>query len=322
MFGQIFLSSLALVFVDFLHIFNKIVYEPLQKSIEIIGIKKSIDIHKFYSKKTVWITGASSGIGESLAYILCENDANVILSARNEEKLQSVAKICREKSKVSKVLVFPLDLENYLSFPTAYEEIIQNLKSAGLEGSIDVLINNAGISSRGSAIDTDISVLNKIMATNFYGPVELSRAVLPDMCGRRQGAIAVVSSVQGKLGLPYRSAYSASKHAVQGYFDGLRAEVADRGVSVTVASPGYVATSLSLNALNGDGSSYGKMDETTAKGLNPSIVAKQLLMGIARGSAEVLIADTQATTAIQLKAMFPELMASMMRRRALSAKSR
>ncbi len=154
---------------------------------------------------------------------------------------------------------------------------------------------------------------------NFYAPVELTRAILPEMIHRRTGSIAVISSVQGKLGLPFRSSYSASKHALQGYFDGLRAEVANLGINVTVISPGYVATSLSLNALNSDGSAYGKTDSTTASGMSPADVASRVLSSIAAGEPDVILADSKVMAAIQIKTLFPDLMALLMKKRAKSS---
>eukprot|EP01041_Mallomonas_annulata_P001583 gene1583-3059_t len=308
-------SALLVIFVDIFHILHKSLLQPLTATLEILRLKPLLNLDKYYKGKTVWITGASSGIGEALANALSSHGANVIISARNESKLEAVAINCRQYSTTgSKVIILPLDLENYTTFSDVCIKAEELLKKEGLENCIDILINNAGISSRGAAIHTDVAVLEKIMATNFYGPVELTRVVLPQMLARHQGAIAVISSVQGKIGLPYRTSYSASKHAVQGYFDGLRAELADQGVNVTVVSPGYVATSLSLNALNSDGSTYGRMDETTANGLNPTKVAEEVLLGIAKGSADVIIADTKTSLAIQIRTLFPEFMARYLRK--------
>ena len=160
-----------------------------------------------------------------------------------------------------------------------------------------------------------------IQSVNFYAPVELTRAILPRMINHRKGSIAVISSVQGKLGLPFRSSYSASKHAIQCYFDGLRAEISDFVINVTIISPGYVATSLSLNALNSDGTAYGKTDMTTANGMLPSEVAYKVLSSIATGKPDVILADFKVMTAIQIKALFPEFMALLMKRRARSSKN-
>ena len=129
------------------------------------------------------------------------------------------------------------------------------------------------------------------------------------------GSIGVVSSVQGKIGIPYRTSYAASKHALQGYFDGLRAELADKNITVTTISPGYVNTSLSLNALNADGTKYNKNDETTVNGMEPSALAQQILVVMAGGVADVVVADAKTRIGILLKVLMPQLFASMMKKR-------
>jgi dehydrogenase/reductase SDR family protein 7B len=133
---------------------------------------------------------------------------------------------------------------------------------------------------------------------------------------KRSGAIPVISSVQGKLGLPFRTSYAASKHALQGFYDSLRAEVISKNIRLTTISPGYVKTNLSLNALNGDGSSYGKLDETTANGMNPSALAKIVLKSINENKKDVVIADSKTVSAIQLNVMFPDITAWIMAKRA------
>ena len=136
------------------------------------------------------------------------------------------------------------------------------------------------------------------------------------MVARRSGAIVVISSVQGKLSIPYRSSYTASKHALQGYFDSLRAEVSSSNITVTTISPGYVRTNLSLNALNGDGSRYGVMDDTTAKGMHPAALADEVCSAVAAGREDVLVADVSSSLAVALKNSFPELLSIVMRKRA------
>lgn len=306
-------SSLLAVFIDVVHILYIILIRPFSYLMSNTNGKN--DTGKYYQNKLVWVTGASSGIGEAISKKLASYGTDLILSGRNLENLEATAVACRKISYESKVLVFPLDLEKFEAIPDVLDKLNPLLESAGMSSSINILINNAGISSRGSAIDTSMTTLNKLMAVNFFGPVALTKAVLPGMLNRGSGAIAVVSSVQGKIALPFRTSYSASKHALQAYFDSLRAEVASQGITVTIVSPGYVATALSLNAVNADGSAYGKMDETQAKGLPAGVVAQCVLESLARGKADVVLAEPKARAAIQLKTLFPELMAMVMRKR-------
>eukprot|EP00041_Stephanoeca_diplocostata_P009645 m.150553 g.150553 ORF g.150553 m.150553 type:complete len:167 (-) comp17828_c0_seq3:521-1021(-) len=147
----------------------------------------------------------------------------------------------------------------------------------------------------------------RVMNVNYMAPVVLSKAVLPSMLLQKQGSIAVMSSVQGKLALPFRAPYCASKHAVHGFFDALRSEVERDGISVLSLCPGYVATSLSLNALRGDGSAHGIMDVTTANGIKPSDMAVTTLEAIASQTSEVVVASSLPKIAVMLRNIFPDI---------------
>nr|XP_053650235.1 dehydrogenase/reductase SDR family protein 7-like [Cherax quadricarinatus] len=210
--------------------------------------------------------------------------------------------------------IVKLDLENINSIPGMVDNLLKT------HGHIDVLINNAGISFRGAAIDTDISVDIKLMVVNYFGQVALTKAILPSMVERKSGHLVAVSSVQGKLAIPYRSCYTASKHALQGFFDSLRAEVADSGVLVTVVSPGYISTNLSLNAVTGDGSLYGTMDATTASGMSPEKVAEHIVGSLINGYEELVLAPLSHRLAIILHTLAPSLISRIMKSRALSQK--
>ena len=272
---------------------------------------------EFYSGKVVIVTGASSGIGASLVQILASIPGTIlVISSRTVEKLEEVASMCRLEHPTARIFAVPLDLENFEGVDAYTDKVMETLRRNGLPQQIDVLINNAGVSSRGAAMETSMATVQKIMRVNFYGPVALSQSVAAHMVANGGGAIGVVSSVQGKLGIPWRTSYAASKHALQGYFDGFRAELAGKGVFVTIVSPGYVRTSLSLNALNADGSLYNKMDETTAGGMEPLAVAENILVSIARKETDVVLADAKTTAAVQLKAMLPDVIAWVMVKRA------
>nr|XP_017529409.2 dehydrogenase/reductase SDR family member 7B isoform X1 [Manis javanica] len=183
-------------------------------------------------------------------------------------------------------------------------------------GCVDVLINNAGVSYRGAIVDTTMEVDKKVMETNYFGPVALTKALLPSMIKRRQGHIVAISSIQGKISIPFRSAYAASKHATQAFFDCLRAEMEQYEIKVTVISPSYIQTSLSLNAITADGSKYGVMDKTTAKGRSPVEVAQDVLAAVGRKKKDVILADLAPSLAVYLRTLAPGLFFSLMASRA------
>ena len=198
----------------------------------------------FFDGKMVWLTGASSGIGEAVAYALAARGARLILSARRVEKLQAVQAAC---ARPDRHRILPLDLADPASLAAAVPQALAH------GGAIDVLINNGGISQRAQAVETDLAVDRRIMEVNYFGTIALAKAVLPSMLERGAGHIAVVSSLMGKFSTPRRSAYAASKHALHGFFDALRAEVHHAGVRVTLICPGYVRTDISRHALTADG---------------------------------------------------------------------
>lgn len=190
-------------------------------------------MNNYYNNKVVWITGASSGIGEALVKELVENsNAKVILSSRNEEQLYEVAESAGLS--VNRYTVIPLDLKNYKEMP----EIAA--KAVAAFGKIDILINNAGLSQRSLAMETDIEVDKPLMDVDFIGTVALTKATVPYMIRNKGGQIAVVSSLMGIFGAPMRSGYAAAKHALHGFFDALRAELYAQNISITMICPGFI----------------------------------------------------------------------------------
>ncbi|XP_047428770.1 dehydrogenase/reductase SDR family member 7B [Mugil cephalus] len=263
----------------------------------------------------VVITGASSGLGKECARVFHAAGARLVLCGRDAGRLQQVVQELTATSSDARTQTFPpcavtFDLADTSSVDAAAEEILK------CYGRVDVLVNNAGISYRGNILDTHISVQRDVMETNYFGPVALTQALLPSMVRQRSGHIVVISSVQGKIALPYRSAYAASKHATQAYFDSLRAEVERYGIPVTVISPGYVRTNLSLNAVTGDGSKYGVLDKTTATGRDPRDVAEAVLEAVRRRSKDVVLAGPLPTVAIYLRTLWPGLFFKLMSSRA------
>ncbi|HVG24697.1 MAG TPA: SDR family oxidoreductase [Thermoanaerobaculia bacterium] len=249
--------------------------------------------------KTVWITGASSGIGEALAVAWSREGARVILSARNEAELERVRARCDEPSRH---VVMPLDVADMDAIGRA----------ARAAGDVDILVPSAGVSQRSLAIETDLATDRAIMEVNYFGTIAVTKAVLPRMLARGSGHLVPISSVIGYVGVPLRSAYAASKHALHGFFDALRAETHQHGIRVTIVCPGYVRTKVSENALRGDGSAYGKLDETHAKAMLPEQAAAAIVKGVAAGRREVHVGGKEVH-AIRLQRHLPGLVARVTR---------
>lgn len=227
----------------------------------------------------IWITGASSGIGEALAYELARRGARLVLSARNASRLEAVRDRCATGGRHE---IVPIDLADHASIVTAAERTLSG-------GAVDVLVHNGGISQRSLVKDTSIEVDRRIMETNYFGTVALTKAVLPSFLERRAGHFVVVTSLVGKIGTPLRSTYAASKHALHGFFDSLRAEVSQNGIKVSLVCPGFVATDISRNALTGDGSPQGTMDKATERGISAEECAKAIARVIEKNESEALI---------------------------------
>ncbi len=251
-----------------------------------------------FKDKVIWITGSASGIGEALAYKAVEYGASVILSDIDETKLKEVSERCRSEG--TEVMSLPFDLSS--------RESVENAVALALEKfrSVDVLINNGGISQRSFAWETSLEVDYRIMNINYFGAVILTKALLPSMIEKGNGYIAVTSSITGKFGFPLRSAYSASKHAVLGFFETLGIELADRNISVTVAMPGRVRTNISMHALTKDGTEYGRMSAGQAGGIRADLCARKYLDAICRRKREVLIGGRELTM-VHIRRFFPSL---------------
>src|SRR5271170_4432969 len=244
-----------------------------------------------FAGKTVWVTGASSGIGEALGRGLAGQGAAVVLSGRRAEAL---ARLAGEIGGAA--LVLPFEATDYDALPQIVAQAL-----AWRRG-VDLLINNAGVSQRSLAVDTDFSVYRQLMEIDFLAPLRLTQLVLPHMIARRSGRIAVVSSVAGKLGVPLRTGYCAAKHACVGYFEALRAEVETAyGVGVTVILPGSVKTSIATNALNEKGESRGRSDPHIDNGIPAEKAAGLILDGLAAGAREIVVAEGRELTGLQMR---------------------
>lgn len=177
---------------------------------------------------------------------------------------------------------------------------------------VDCLIHNAAIALRDRVVDTDIAIHQRVMATNYFGPVVLTKALLPAMLTRGSGHFVVISSLSGKYGAPQMSAYAASKHALEGFFESLEAEVHDRNIRVTIVVPGFIRTSILPSAVTGGGGSYGRNLPVHETGMSPAECARRILKGLARGRRQLLVGGWETST-VYLKRFFPGLLAWLVR---------
>jgi len=246
--------------------------------------------------KIVWITGASSGIGEALVYAYFKAGYKLIISGRNRDELFRVKGSCQNSFNVH---VLPFDLSETQTLKSKAADAIR------IFGKIDLLINSGGVSQRGLALETTLQTEQHIMDTNFWGTVQLSKAVLPSMIANGGGQIVVISSLVGKFGTKLRSAYSASKHALHGYFDSLRSEVYDKNIDITIICPGFIKTNVTYNALTGNGNPLNLMGDAHENAMTPTECAKQITEAIRNKKEEVYIGGKE-TKAVLLKRFFPK----------------
>ena len=254
--------------------------------------------------KVIWITGASSGIGEALVYECAKRNARLVLSARRHEALLRVAQQAGLNESNSLILSFDLSdtsrVQDYVKIVT------------GKFGTIDLLINNGGQSQRAEALDTGEATERRLFEINYFSAVNLSKAVLPVMLKNGTGKIVVISSIAGKFGFYLRSTYSAAKHALYGYFESLRLEIETKGISVLMVSPGKIKTNVSINAEAGTGS-HNKMDESHENALSPESCARQIIKGILKDKEELFIGGKELL-AVKLKRFFPGLFGYVIRK--------
>lgn len=250
-----------------------------------------------FKDKTVWIIGASSGIGEHIAYGCAIRGARIILSARRKDVLEKVAEKCRELGADARVYL--LDVTKPEEIELMCHEVIEDF------GGVDVLINNAGVSQRSLVSDTPISMDRHFMEINYFGIVDITKRMLPSMLSQGHGHIAVTSSPVGKFGFPMRSSYAASKHALHGFFESLYLENKKYGINVTMILPGRVNTEMSKNALMSDGTKHGVTDARLANGMTSSECAERYIKGIERNRREVYMG--QEAVLIYLRRFIPAL---------------
>lgn len=259
-----------------------------------------------FANQVIWITGASSGIGEAVAVALAQAGAKLVLSARRADELERVAS--RTGLSDSDILVLPMDVTQTSNLAELVEQVRTRF------GRIDYLFLNAGITQRSTVADASLADYHRLMDVNFFGVVALTKAVLPLMLAQGSGHFVVTSSVAGKLGTKQRSGYCASKHALHGFFDALRAETAEAGLFVTIVCPGYIDTPISLHALGAGGQLHGKLDANQQQGMNPAEFARQWMRAVLRRKEEVYIGGIEKY-GIYLKRFLPGVLSRIVRNR-------
>jgi short-subunit dehydrogenase len=259
--------------------------------------------------KVIWITGASSGIGEALVYDLAKKGAKLIISSRRKEELERVKGNCIAAAQPN-IRIVPLDLGEPSTLQLCVEAALQ------VFGYVDVLINNGGISQRGLAKETTLEVDRKIMEVDYFGTIALTKYLIPHFIKRKRGHFVTVTSITGIIGTPYRTGYAAAKHALHGFFNSLRAELWKESpqIYVTLICPGWTNTNLSITALKGDGSAQNKKDSTHEHGLTPKFVAEKIIEAIKKKKREIYVGGWKETTAAYLHRYLPGLFARILRK--------
>lgn len=256
----------------------------------------------FWDQKRVWIIGASSGIGEGLVHVMAENGAKLIVSARNESKLLEL----KEKLSGADIKVLPADVEQLATLSELSE------KAWGIFDGLDYVFLNAGMSVRDLVAESKLEVERKIMDINFWGPVAITKELLKRRDPNVPLHLVLTSSLSGKYGVPKLAAYAASKHAIHGYFDSLRAETYGSGLLIHIVIPGFIRTNITVSGLRGDGSQSGKMQNALAEGMDPLTCAKGILKGLEKEKKEFVVGGSERFT-VGLNRFLPGLMKKLIR---------
>lgn len=258
----------------------------------------------YFNGKTIWITGASSGIGEALAHALSDKGAKLILSARRSSELERVKMECAHPELID---IIPMDL----SMPDSVDKALTDCLNRHTR--IDMLFNNGGISQRAEAIHTDIEIVRRVMEIDFFSNIAISKSVALRMKEQGGGHIIVTSSLMGKWGFYLRSAYAAAKHALHGYYDSMRMEVEPFNIQITLLTPGFIASEISKHALNDKGVATGEMDNNQATGMSTSQCAQEILKGVAAGKTEFGIGGKELL-GLKLRRLVPALFEKILRK--------
>ncbi len=260
---------------------------------------------KNLNNKIVWITGASSGIGEALVKVCAQQGAKLVLSARRENELKRVAE--ENNLNESNCLVLPLDLENIGDAELLVNKVIAKF------GRIDILVNNSGMGHRTKVVNTPIEIDRRVMEVNFFGTITLTKAVALQMQKIKAGKIVVITSIMGKYGLPLYSTYAASKHALYGYFEALRQELYNDNVKVLIVAPGFINTDVSTKLLREDGTQYGIKSDAQEKGMNPIKCAEGIAKAINSNKEHSYVGGYEIFS-VFVKLLFPKQFFKLMRK--------
>jgi len=261
-------------------------------------------LKNYFQGKTIWVTGASSGIGEALVHALANEDAHLVISGRRIEELERVKRQCIQPERVH---ILPMDLSSPESVERAIDECYRN------HPRIDILFNNGGISQRSEALETDLAVVRTVMEVDFFSNIALSRAVALRMKEQGGGHLVITSSLMGKWGFFLRSGYAAAKHALHGYYDSMRMEVERFNIHITLLTPGFIASEISKHALNNQGVANGEMDNNQAAGMSVTDCAQKILAGVAAGKREFGIGGKELL-GLKLRRFVPALFEKILRK--------
>lgn len=256
--------------------------------------------------KVAWITGASSGIGEALAYAMGRQGAELVLSSNEDDELDRVKNNCLDMGFKAEAL--HLDLIKPDEMPAKTEFVVSKF------GGIDILVNNGGISQRSLARETGLDVDKKILEIDYFGHIALTKAVLPYMVRKKSGHIVVTTSVAGKVGFPYRTAYCGAKHALHGFFDSLRTEIRPHNILVTLIVPAAVKTRIDFNALTGNGAAFDRRDKEIGAGISPEECAQKIIKAIIKEKEEILIGGGPGRLAVRVHRLSPRLYSYLMKK--------
>ena len=256
-------------------------------------------------QKVVWITGASSGIGEALAQVFANLGAKVVLSARRGEELERVR---QQLNHPENHLCVAFDVTQADQAQYAVEQVIEKFQR------IDYLINNAGLSQRALIADTTIDTERRIMEIDYFAQISMTKCVLPYLENQGSGHVIFISSVAGLLGTQYRASYSAAKGAIHMWANSLRAEYAEKGLNVSVVFPGFVKTNVSFNALNGAGQAQAHQDEAIENGLEADDFAQKVVKAVLSNKEYIVIGGLKEKLGVAISRVSPKLMYKMIRK--------
>jgi NADH dehydrogenase len=264
-----------------------------------LGTRKGLPDRGLFHGKVCWITGASGGIGAALARHLSQAGAYLIVSARNADDLREVKNSCAYPERVA---ILPCDM----SQPETLTGVVG--EAWGIFEAIDYVYLNAGMAVRDLVVDTDLAMIQRLMNVNFISNTVISKTLLPYLQRRGSGTFVVTSSICGRFGVPKLAAYSASKHALHGFFEALQCENQNQGIRVTMITSGLVRTNITINALKGNGMPYARMQESVANGISPANCARAIARAVAAGKREALVGGLEKY-GVLVKRFFPGLLA-------------